>query len=143
VSDDRGRILAQQDATYVNIGTLLATAPVRHAGTFYSRWGDWFAWLNVAGLVAILSSLLHFDDRMNEFCTRSFRAGLPTAIRREQYAVLLLAQGFVKAKQRRRLQNDCGTEQTSGTYQERHQASEDAVRRAQIGRALPGAIHNQ
>ena len=56
VSDDRGRILAQQDAAYVNIGTLLATAPVRHARTFYSRWGDWFAWLNVAGLVAILSS---------------------------------------------------------------------------------------
>jgi hypothetical protein len=42
----------------------------------------------------------------------------------------LLAQGFVKAKQCRRLQNDCGTEQTSGTYQERHQAGEDAVRRA-------------
>jgi apolipoprotein N-acyltransferase len=57
VSDDRGRILAQQDAAYVNIGTLLATAPVRHAGTFYSRWGDWFAWLNLAGLVAVLSSL--------------------------------------------------------------------------------------
>jgi len=24
---------------------------------------------------------LHFDDRIDEFCTRSFRAGLPTAIR--------------------------------------------------------------
>ena len=75
-------------------------------------------------------TLLHFDDRMDEFCTRSFRAGLLTAIRGEQHAVLLLAQGFVKAKQRRRLQNDCGTEQASGTYQERHQAGEDAVRGA-------------
>jgi hypothetical protein len=55
-------------------------------------------------------TLLHFDDRMDELCTRSLRAGLPTAIRGEQQAVLLLAQGFVKAKQRRRLQNDCGTE---------------------------------
>jgi hypothetical protein len=26
-------------------------------------------------------TLLHFGDRMNEFCARSFRAGLPTAIR--------------------------------------------------------------
>src|SRR5437667_12589034 len=26
-------------------------------------------------------TLLHFEDRMDEFCTRSFRAGLPTAIR--------------------------------------------------------------
>src|SRR5256884_5552734 len=65
-------------------------------------------------------TLLHFDYRTDEFCAGSFRAGLPTAIRGEQHAVLLLAQGFVKAKQCRRLQNDCGTEQTSGTYQECH-----------------------
>ena len=72
--------------------------------------------------------LFHFDDRTDELCARPFRAGLPTEIRGEQHAVLLLAQGFVKAKLCRRLQNDCGTEQTSGTYQERHQAGEDAVR---------------
>jgi hypothetical protein len=33
-------------------------------------------------------------------------------------------------QQCRRLQSDCGTEQASGTHQERHQADEDAVRRA-------------
>ena len=42
-------------------------------------------------------TLLHFLDRMNEFCARSLRAGLPTAIRGEQHAILLLAHGFVKA----------------------------------------------
>ena len=42
-------------------------------------------------------TLLHFNDRMNEFCARSLRAGLPTAIRGEQHAILLLAHGFVKA----------------------------------------------
>ena len=26
-------------------------------------------------------TLLHFDDRMNELCARSFRAGLPAALR--------------------------------------------------------------
>ena len=53
--------------------------------------------------------LFHFDDdRTDELCARPFRAGLPTEIRGEQHAVLLLAQGFVKAKQCRRLQNDCG-----------------------------------
>jgi hypothetical protein len=41
-------------------------------------------------------ALLHFDDRMNEIYGRTFRAGLPTAIRREQHAVLSLAHGFVK-----------------------------------------------
>ena len=58
VSDDRGRILAQQDAAEVAVATLLATAPVRHDQTLYSRWGDWFAWLNVAGLGAILIILV-------------------------------------------------------------------------------------
>jgi apolipoprotein N-acyltransferase len=58
VSDDRGRILAQQDAAYVAVGTLLATATVQHDETLYSRWGDWFAWLNVAALGGIVVSHL-------------------------------------------------------------------------------------
>jgi apolipoprotein N-acyltransferase len=57
VSDDRGRILAQQDAATVHFASLLATAPVRHDDTLYARWGDWFAWLNIAGLIVILLSL--------------------------------------------------------------------------------------
>jgi apolipoprotein N-acyltransferase len=56
VSDDRGRILAQQDAATVLIASLLATAPIRHDDTLYARWGDWFAWLNIAALVVILFS---------------------------------------------------------------------------------------
>ena len=56
VSDDRGRILAQQDAATVPFASLLATAPVRHEDTLYARWGDWFAWLNIAGFVALLLS---------------------------------------------------------------------------------------
>jgi len=54
VSDDRGRLLAQQDAATVRFASLLATAPVRHDDTLYARWGDWFAWLNIAGLIVIL-----------------------------------------------------------------------------------------
>jgi apolipoprotein N-acyltransferase len=56
VSDDRGRILAQQDAATVHFASLLATAPVRHGDTLYARWGDWFAWLNIVGLIVILLS---------------------------------------------------------------------------------------
>jgi apolipoprotein N-acyltransferase len=56
VSDDRGRILAEQDAAMVPFASLVATAPVRHDNTLYARWGDWFAWLNAAGLVALLFS---------------------------------------------------------------------------------------
>ena len=41
-------------------------------------------------------TLLHFEDRTDEFCARSFRAGRPSAIRGEQHAVLSLAHRFVK-----------------------------------------------
>ncbi|HMD69928.1 MAG TPA: nitrilase-related carbon-nitrogen hydrolase [Bryobacteraceae bacterium] len=54
VSDGRGRILAQQDAATVPFASLLATAPIRHDNTLYVRWGDWFAWLNIAGLIVLL-----------------------------------------------------------------------------------------
>jgi apolipoprotein N-acyltransferase len=56
VSDDRGRILAQQDSSTVPFASLVATAPVSHDNTLYVRWGDWFAWLNTAGLVTLLVS---------------------------------------------------------------------------------------
>ena len=56
VSDDRGRILAQQDAADVRFASLLSSAPVRHDKTLYTRWGDWFAWLNIAALVVLLFS---------------------------------------------------------------------------------------
>jgi apolipoprotein N-acyltransferase len=56
VSDDRGRILAQQDAAGARFASLLASAPVRHDNTLYTRWGDWFAWLNIAALIMLLFS---------------------------------------------------------------------------------------
>lgn len=56
VSDDRGRILAQQDAASVRFASLLTIAPIRHDHTLYTRWGDWFAWLNIAGLIVLLLS---------------------------------------------------------------------------------------
>ena len=39
--------------------------------------------------------------------------------------------------------NDCGTEQTRWTHQERHQASREPFGRGQIGRSLTGAIQDQ
>jgi apolipoprotein N-acyltransferase len=58
VTDDRGRVLAEQPTDAVPFATLLTRVPVRHEATIYSRYGDWFAWLSlgigvmgVAGLV--------------------------------------------------------------------------------------------
>jgi len=54
-SDDRGRILAEEptrsDGALV---TLLAAVPVRHDATLYQNWGDWFAWLDMVALIALL-----------------------------------------------------------------------------------------
>lgn len=54
-SDDRGRIIAEEptrsDGALV---TMLATVPVRHDSTLYQRWGDWFAWVDLAALAAFL-----------------------------------------------------------------------------------------
>jgi len=54
VSDHRGRVLAQKDDAVVPWASLLATAPVHHDNTLYTRWGDWFAWLNVVLLIALI-----------------------------------------------------------------------------------------
>ena len=62
-SDDRGRILAEtptrSDGAMV---TMLARVPVRSDPTLYERWGDWFAWFDLAGLAAIMAIAI-FDSR--------------------------------------------------------------------------------
>lgn len=63
VSDGRGRILAQQNAATVPLASLVTTAPVRHDETLYTRWGDWFAWLNAASLVVLLATLANRHPR--------------------------------------------------------------------------------
>jgi apolipoprotein N-acyltransferase len=55
-SDDRGRILAEKPTHSDGaLTTMLAVVPVRHDRTLYQKWGDWFAWLDLAALVAILA----------------------------------------------------------------------------------------
>lgn len=59
VSDDRGRILSEARTTpSSDFTTLVTTVPVRHDTTFYQKWGDWFAWLDLAGIVALLVLLV-------------------------------------------------------------------------------------
>ena len=55
ISDNRGRVLAEvptrSDGAII---TVLAKVPVHHDSTIYQKWGDWFAWLDVVALIAIL-----------------------------------------------------------------------------------------
>jgi apolipoprotein N-acyltransferase len=55
-SDDRGRIIGEESTRTDGAPvTMLATVPVRHDSTLYQEWGDWFAWINLAALVALLT----------------------------------------------------------------------------------------
>jgi apolipoprotein N-acyltransferase len=56
LTDDRGRVLSEQDTSSAPFVTILGNIPVRHDDTLYSRFGDWFAWLCVLLLILILIS---------------------------------------------------------------------------------------
>jgi apolipoprotein N-acyltransferase len=55
-SDDRGRVLAEQNTIMLPFATVVTSVPVHHDVTLYSKLGDWFAWLNIA-LLAVLAVL--------------------------------------------------------------------------------------
>ena len=51
LSDSRGRVLADVVTQNSAVAVVLASIPVHHEATLYSRWGDWFSWLAI-GLLA-------------------------------------------------------------------------------------------
>ena len=53
LSDDRGRVLAETSSVESD-AQLVGELPLRRTRTLYARWGDWFAWLCVAGLAFVL-----------------------------------------------------------------------------------------
>lgn len=53
LSDDRGRVLAETSSE-MHDATLVGDLPLRATHTLYARWGDWFAWLDLALLAALL-----------------------------------------------------------------------------------------
>jgi apolipoprotein N-acyltransferase len=60
-TDDRGRVLAERDTTIMAppFATVIVTIPVRHDPTIYSRFGNWFAWLCIILLLALVASIAH------------------------------------------------------------------------------------
>jgi apolipoprotein N-acyltransferase len=56
LSDNRGRIVAETSDA-LGDATLIAEVALHDSRTFYARWGDWFAWLNLAMLVGALLRL--------------------------------------------------------------------------------------
>jgi apolipoprotein N-acyltransferase len=48
VSDNRGRVVAEQRSDAATFATLLASVPAAHSATVYLLLGDWFAWVACA-----------------------------------------------------------------------------------------------
>jgi len=63
ISDDRGRILAHESSKAAPYAVLLARAPLRHEATIYDRFGDWFAFVCLAGLAVMLGSAVLLGQR--------------------------------------------------------------------------------
>jgi apolipoprotein N-acyltransferase len=53
LSDDRGRVVAEASDEKGD-AQLVGDLPLYQSRTLYTRWGDWFAWLNLALLTAVL-----------------------------------------------------------------------------------------
>jgi apolipoprotein N-acyltransferase len=57
LSDDRGRVLVEASSEKHD-AELVGELPLRETHTLYTRWGDWFAWLDLAGLIVLLGLAL-------------------------------------------------------------------------------------
>ena len=53
LSDDRGRVVSEASSEQHD-AELVGELPLRETRTLYSRWGNWFAWLDVVALLALL-----------------------------------------------------------------------------------------
>lgn len=62
LSDDRGRVVAEASSERHD-AELVGELPLRETHTLYARWGDWFAWLDLAGLAVLLVLAIDPRDR--------------------------------------------------------------------------------
>jgi apolipoprotein N-acyltransferase len=56
LSDNRGRVLAEKSTLSAQFVSITGKVNVMRERTLYAKAGDWFAWLCLAGLVALLLS---------------------------------------------------------------------------------------
>ncbi|HMI52644.1 MAG TPA: nitrilase-related carbon-nitrogen hydrolase [Candidatus Saccharimonadales bacterium] len=54
ISDSRGRLLLDRPGSPDGFVVSDGLAPVAHVATLYAAWGDWFAWLCLAALLALI-----------------------------------------------------------------------------------------
>jgi hypothetical protein len=99
--------------------------------------------LGDSGTTPLGITAFQFNDCVDEFLIRSFRARLTPALGRKQHAVLSLPQHTVEMQQSGRLQDDCGTQNASRVHEKDAQAGDDTLGGAEVGSTLAAAIENQ
>ncbi|WP_411891680.1 nitrilase-related carbon-nitrogen hydrolase [Yoonia sp. SDW83-1] len=57
-ADPYGRILARMDSAHGGTGIMFVDVLTIGVDTLYSRWGDWFGWLNVVLLAGLIGTAL-------------------------------------------------------------------------------------
>jgi len=86
--------------------------------------------------------LLHGHDRSDHVGRRALGPRrLPR--RRKQAAIFPVDQRAMQAHERGGLQDDRGPDQAAGGHEEGTQAGDQAIRRPEIGRTVPGPIEDQ
>jgi hypothetical protein len=83
-----------------------------------------------------------FNDCVDEFSIRPFRAGLTAALEGKQHAVLSFRQHMVEMQQRGRLQDDGGTQNACRVHEKGAQTGDDTLCSAQVGSTVEAAIED-
>jgi apolipoprotein N-acyltransferase len=79
LSDNRGRVLGQRSSEELPFAEMVGSIPVAHANTAYTRFGDWFGWLDLvllAGLIAFLATGLTKSGRETVRLARGDLSGM-------------------------------------------------------------------
>ena len=63
ISDSRGRVLSEASTEGDGPNSLIAPVTLEASPTLYQQWGDWFGWLNLIALAALLLSLFSRPGR--------------------------------------------------------------------------------
>ena len=99
--------------------------------------------LGDAGATPVRIATFQFNDCVNEFLIRSFRARRTSVLERKQQPVLTFSQRLVEMQKSGRLQDDCGTEKACGVHEKGAQTGDDTPGGVQVGSTLAATIENE
>ena len=58
ISDDRGRVLSEASCEGAKRASIIGQAGSSAARTLYSRWGNWWGWVNLVAAIGFLGLML-------------------------------------------------------------------------------------